>query len=155
MTETDWELKDRRIAWENINSGCSQILSARITAGLFKPKDNKDAMKELLDSIGIVYASFLDLNGISGGAEKNKREPEASSQTQNSPFVIPPSGSPSPPTGWYCDICSMQITDKEKKYSEDKCEGQHLCRKHQKLYFDKRDTMREKIENATKPGDLK
>jgi len=55
------EKKDKRIAWMNINTACSQIVSARINAGLYKPKDNKEAIRELLDAIQIEYSDFLSL----------------------------------------------------------------------------------------------
>lgn len=60
--DVNWELKDRRIAWMNINTACSNILSARINAKLVEHKTNKDAVKDLLDMVNIEFNSFLDLD---------------------------------------------------------------------------------------------
>lgn len=68
-----WERKDRRVAWMNINNACSQILAARINAGLYKPKDKTETIKELLDMIHLEYADFLSLeigDGTPSGEEK-------------------------------------------------------------------------------------
>lgn len=76
MSETNWELKDRRIAWMNVNTACSTIIAARINAGLYKPKDNKEAMKELLAAISIEFEGFLSI-GVGnpvGGEEKPPKE---------------------------------------------------------------------------------
>ena len=98
MVETDWELKDRRIAWMNCNTSASVIIAARINAGLFKPKDNKEAMKELLDAITIEFGAFLDMS-----LEKKIKK-----------------------ASWFCTLCNKEITEKVKAFSEDKF-GRALC----------------------------
>lgn len=99
--ETDWEKKDMRIGWMNINSACAGIIAARINAGLFKPKDNKAAMQELLDSIGIEFAAFQNI-----GLKE----------------VQPPAVGK-----FYCTDCNKEITVAEKEFSERKY-LKSLCR---------------------------
>ena len=95
--ETDWEKKDMRIGWMNINSSCANILAARITAGLFKPKNNQEAMKELLDMISVEFSEFQTVGVVKPS--------------------LPTSGS----TGkFYCTHCQKEITEKVKDFSERK-----------------------------------
>ena len=99
--EPDWELKDRRIAWMNMNTACSTIIAARIASGLYKPKDNKEAMKELLDAINIEYSAYLSIGtgdvSPSGGEErKPSREKKEKQATIKK-------------AGLFCDICSKEI----------------------------------------------
>jgi len=82
MTEPDWEKKDLRIGWMNINSACSNILAARINAGLVKHDDNKDAVKDLLDMIGVEFAGFQKIGNsvlpeekVVGKSEVTKEQP--------------------------------------------------------------------------------
>lgn len=64
MSEDDsvWEKKDRRIAWMNINTACSNILSARINANLVSHKDNKEAVEDLLKMVDIEFNAFLNID---------------------------------------------------------------------------------------------
>ena len=139
MSEPNWELKDRRMAWMNMNSACSNILSARIEAGLFKPKDNAAAMKELLDAINIEFSAYLTLGtgdvNTCGGEERT-------------PSTIAPKSeelAKKQDWKWFCG-CGKGVSDKVKNFSEDKF-GEVLC-------FDCQKKAREKIENASGPRDL-
>jgi hypothetical protein len=108
MTENvDWELKDRRIAWMNINSACSTILAARITSGLYKPKNNKEAIAELLDAIDIEFQSFLNIGSSSKVVKSETPKPVSSGK-------------------FYCTICNKEVSEKVKDYSERKF-GKPLC----------------------------
>jgi hypothetical protein len=135
--DVDWELKDRRTAWENINTACSKIVAARIEAGLFKPKDNKEAMKELRESIQIEFSDFLTIwvGTPSGGEEKTPAQKE---EIKNE--------APKQEVKWFCSSCGKGVTERVKTYSEDKL-GFILCYNCQK----KRE---ENIENAHGPEDL-
>ena len=114
--ETDWELKDRRIAWMNINSSCANIISARIQAGLYKPKDNKAAMQELLDAIGIEFTAFGDIQ--SHGKEQAAMHPPVSSPDNMNRV---------------CEDCQAKITESEANYSL-KFYGMQLCRDCQTIH---------------------
>ena len=94
--ETDWEKKDMRIGWMNCNTSASIIIAARINAGLYKPKDNKEAMKELLDCISIEFAAFQNI-------DSNKEKPIEKSTGK-----------------FYCTDCNKEITEKIKDFSERK-----------------------------------
>jgi hypothetical protein len=131
--EPDWELKDRRMAWENINSACSGILSARITAGLYKPKDGKDSMKELISMIDIEFQAFLNL------ASPTKKE-----ESSNGDSSSPPKKQEE--YDWFCSECAKGVTERVKEFSNDKF-GSTLC-------FDCQKKAREKIENAGSKKDL-
>lgn len=61
-SEDIWEKKDRRIAWMNINTACSNILSARINANILKHKTNEDAIKDLLNMVNIEFNAFLNID---------------------------------------------------------------------------------------------
>jgi hypothetical protein len=131
--ETDWELKDRRMAWENINSACSGILSARITAGLYKPKDGKDSIKELLSMIDIEFKAFLNL------ASQPKKEESFSDDSSSPPKK-------QEDYDWFCSECAKGVTERVKDFSNDKF-GSILC-------YDCQKKARDKIENAGSKKDL-
>ena len=136
--ETDWERKDRRIAWMNINTACSQIIAARIQAGLYKPKDTREAMKELLAAIGIEFEGFLTIgsgDGTTHGGEE---------RTTPTPVSVEQSGG----GNWFCG-CGKPVSQKVKDFSEDKW-GEIMCFDCQK----KRRAMDERIEGATGPKDV-
>lgn len=127
--ETDWELKDRRIAWMNCNTSASVIISARINAGLFKPKDNKEAMKELLDAIGIEFGAFLSIVGdkpVSPGIPVKSETPK---QTTNGKLK----DTNTKDQVYVCTDCNLDITWQEMKYSE-KFYGVALCRNCQQAH---------------------
>lgn len=135
MNDMDWERKDRRIAWMNTNTACSQIIAARIQAGLFKPKNNKEAMSELLDAINIEFSQFLTLDI---GEEKPQCE-----------TVAPKEERKPEQAKWFCE-CGKPVSDKVKAFSEDKW-GVIQC-------FDCQKKRREKeaqIEEALGPQDVK
>ena len=134
MSEPNWELKDRRMAWMNMNTACSNIISARITAGLFKPKNNTEAMKELLDAIGIEYSAYLTI-GVDGKPESSKKEESASKAMKKAslPFV--------------CMKCQKGVSEKVKAYSEENFNGEVYC-------FDCQNEIRRRIEEATGPSDI-
>ena len=129
MTETDWELKDRRIAWMNINSACAEILSARINIGL-KHKDNKDAIKDLLSMIDVEFQAFLNLASQTKKEESNNEDSSSHPKEYN----------------WFCFECGRGVTTKVKEFSNDKY-GQILC-------YDCQKKAREKIEKAESKQDL-
>jgi hypothetical protein len=132
IMEPDWELKDRRIAWMNINSACSEILSARINIGL-KHKDNKDAIKDLLSMIDIEFQAFLNL------ASPTKKE-----ESSNGDSSYPPKKQEE--YDWFCSECAKGVTERVKEFSNDKF-GLILC-------FDCQKKARDKIENAGSKKDL-
>lgn len=132
MNDVDWERKDRRIAWMNINTACSNIIAARIQAGLLKPKNNTEAMKELVDAINIEFSQFLTL--------------EAGEETPRTTMTVAPKQEASK---WFCD-CGKPVSEKVKNFSEDKW-GSIMCFDCQK----KRREKDEAIENATGPEDVK
>jgi len=160
MTETDWELKDRRIGWMNCNTNAAAMIQALAVAGAFKGKDEEYIRKQFEQYRGIDYASFLDLNG---GADKQHLpeekpgEPErsigSSSQPKEDSFFKKPAGSPASPKkkkkGFACSECLVPIEEKVKDYSERNF-GRALCYKHQ----DEERDRREKIENANGPKDV-
>jgi len=114
MTElVDWELKDRRIAFMNINSAVAQITSARINAGLFKPKDQKEAMADLQKGIEIEFSAFLNISSSHPQGQNKEKETIAS----------PPSSSPK---NRKCEECKKDITEKVADYSYNKF-GKQLC----------------------------
>ena len=134
MSEPNWELKDRRMAWMNMNSACSNILAARIEAGLFKPKDNKEAIKELLDAIGIEFSVYLTL-GIGEGSPKGGEE---------KPLPQKPKGKTD--YSFFCSECNVGISEKVKDYSESNF-GLALC-------FDCQKKAREQVDTAVGPKDV-
>ena len=173
MSETDWELKDRRIAWMNINSACASVVAARINAGLFKPKSREDAIQDLLSSITIEFEAFLcikndtshktDVGGPSAGDEPSFT---SSSPNKSEPFLkddgssVSVGASPSSPqkekklkgekkTGWVCSECQAAIEVWVKDYSETNM-GKSLCYSCQDKYRERR----EQIENASGPKDI-
>ena len=136
MSEPNWELKDRRMAWMNMNTACSNILAARIEAGLYKPKDNKEAMKELLDAINIEFSVYLTL-GTGDGSSCGE---ESSIAPQKVPKKVK-----AEKQEWFCSTggCGNPISEKVKVFSEDKF-GRILC-------FSCQEKERAKIENASGP----
>lgn len=131
MNDSDWERKDRRIAWMNTNTACSQIIAARIQAGLFKPKNNKEAMNELLDAINIEFSQFLTLEVGEESKQKETIAPKKMEQAK-----------------WFCE-CGKPCSDKVKNFSEEKW-GVTLCFDCQK----KRREKEEQIEQALGPQDV-
>ena len=122
MTENvDWELKDRRIAFMNINSAVAQITSARINAGLFKPKDQKEAVKDLLMGIEIEMSQFLNISSKTSIPSHQEQKTEA--KGVSSPSVPPSSSSPK---NRACEECGLGITEKVADYSSKKFSRQ-LC----------------------------
>jgi len=123
MTENvDWELKDRRIAFMNINSAVAQITAARINAGLFKPKDQKEAVADLLKGIDIEMSQFLNISSktsIPSPIQEQKTE----SKGVSSPISPPSSSSPK---NRACEECGLGITEKVADYSSKKFSRQ-LC----------------------------
>jgi len=129
MTElVDWELKDRRIAFMNINSAVAQITAARINAGLFKPKDNKEAMKELLMGIEIEMSQFLNISSKTSIPSPVQEQKTETKGVCSSPTVPPSSSSPK---NRVCEECKQNITEKVAEYSHNKF-GKQLCFKCQK-----------------------
>ena len=135
MPETNWELKDRRMAWMNMNSACSNILAARINLGL-KHKDNKDMIKDLLSMIDIEYQAFLNLASHTEKEESLSNGDSASSSLPKEAKEY----------DWFCDECSKGVTERVKEFSNDKY-GQTLC-------YDCQKKARDKIENAETKKDL-
>lgn len=100
--DINWELKDRRIAWMNINSACAEILSARISMGCVSHKTNKEAVDDLLSMIEVEYNAFLCVS------------------SDDKPKVADSSGK------FFCTECNKEVTEKIKNYSE-KHFGMVLC----------------------------
>jgi len=172
MKETDWELKDRRIAWMNINTACSTILAARINVGLVKHKTTKEDIDELLKAISIEYEAFFNIpsekegqtgeGGTEVKSDISSRPPLSSVGSGFLDQTSPVSSSLSSPKEkakddrrglgkhFCCDECRIPISIEEKDYSE-KWYNKALCRKHQKEYRERRD----KIENANSARDVK
>ena len=110
MSEPDWERKDLRIGWMNINTACSNILAARINIGL-KHTDNAAAVKDLLDMINIEFAEFQKVG-----------EKEATETTKESSKESP---------SYVCERCSRhgkdtKITSGVADFSR-KNFGEQLC----------------------------
>jgi hypothetical protein len=171
----DWELIARRTAWENCNNACSAILSARISAGLVKHKDTKEAVDDLLRAISIEFEAFLcikndtshktDVGGPPAGDEPSIT---SSSPNKSEPFLkdvgssVSVGASPPSPqkskekklkgekkTGWVCSECNAAIEVWVKDYSETNM-GKSLCYACQDKYRERR----ESIENASGPRDI-
>ena len=169
----DWELIARRTAWENCNNACSAILSARISAGLVKHKDTKEAVDDLLRAISIEFEAFLCIkNNTShsdvGGPSTEEESSITSSSPLSEPFLKDVGSKPfvgaSPPspqkskenrvkgtvkTGWVCSECNAAIEVWVKDYSETNM-GKSLCYACQDKYRERR----ESIENASGPRDI-
>ena len=132
--ETDWELKDRRMAWMNINSASSVITAARINAGLFKPKTMEEAITDNLRGISIEYEAYLKLSSGDvlphGGGESKPKKKEQEEQRWD----------------YFCLECGRGVSERVKEFSEDKF-GQVLC-------YSCQDKARAKIEQATSQKDL-
>ena len=145
MSEPNWELKDRRMAWMNMNTACSTIIAARIEAGLYKPKDNKEAMKELLDAIGIEFSVYLTLGTGDGTSCGGEEKPSVTIAPQTVPKKTKTNGEKHE---WFCSTggCGNPVSDKVKTFSEDKF-GRILC-------FSCQTAERAKIEGASKISDL-
>ena len=124
MTElVDWELKDRRIAFMNINSAVAQITAARINAGLFKPKDQKEAVSDLLKGIDIEMSQFLNISSKTSIPSPQEQKTETKGVC-SSPSVPPSSSSPK---NRKCEECKTDIDEKVAGYSF-KHYGRQLCR---------------------------
>jgi len=103
----------------NINSACSEILAARIRAGVVAHQDNKAAVKELLDMITIEFVEFKKI-----GKEKATETTKESSK--ESPSFV-------------CERCARKGKDTKitsgiadfsmKKFGEQLCMD---CQKHVK-----------------------
>jgi len=168
MSETDWELKDRRIAWMNINSACASVVAARINAGLFKPKSREDAIQDLLSSITIEFEAFLcikndtshktDVGGPSAGDEPSFTSSSPNKSCFNQDGSIPVGASPPSPQKkgkgkvvegeWFCSTggCGQKVSTRVWEFSNDKY-GRTLC-------FDCQDQEKARIENAQGPKDI-
>ena len=162
MSDTNWELKDRRIGWMNCNTNAAAQIMAMATAGAYKDKDEAYIRKQFVHYRDIDYASFLDLNmGASQQhiipSEEKNGEPDfsTSSQTQSSPFFGNGSGSPASPKkkkksnggSFFCVDCKTSVSDKVKEYSEEHF-NEIYC-------YDCQNKIRNKIEGAESAKDLK
>ena len=132
--ETDWELKERRMAWENIETACSRILAARMINGSYTEKDTKKIMKELRDMRTIEFEAFLNIPSGEPG-KKNIISPHHPEDTTAVSSVSSSPGSPPPPRQgcFYCTDCNLEITVAEKDFSERRY-FKPLCRECQKHY---------------------
>jgi len=172
MSETDWELKDRRIAWMNINSACASVVAARINAGLFKPKSREDAIQDLLSSITIEFEAFLNIRtkdtshktDVGGPSTEEESPVTSSSPNKSEPFLKDVGSKPfvgaSPPSPqkkgkgkvvegeWFCSTggCGQKVSTRVWEFSNDKY-GRTLC-------FDCQDQEKARIENAQGPKDI-
>ena len=162
MSDTNWELKDRRIGWMNCNTNAAAQIMAMATAGVFKGKEESYIRHQFELYRTIDYASFLDLDKCGGGAsqlpaEKKLGEPviSSSSHTHSTLFETVSGSPPSPKkgkgktvVGWFCSTegCGQPVSEKVRFYSQEKF-GKTLC-------YDCQDKERERIENANCAKDL-
>jgi hypothetical protein len=150
----------------NCNTSASVIIAARIQAGIYKPKDNKEAMKELLMAIDISYQAFLNISG-NGGASHLASQNFGGPSAEDVLSVSPPSkitsfkmdntadASPASPkkskqdkieSKWVCSECASPVSTKVWEFSNDRY-GRTLC-------FGCQEKERSRIEDATGPRDL-
>jgi len=173
MSETDWELKDRRMAYESLMKSICSIQASLIESKMVKFNSLKDALADVKMSLQVEFEAFLcikndtshktDVGGPSAGDEPsftssspNKSEPFLK-DVGSKPFV---GASPSSPqkekklkgekkTGWVCSECQAAIEVWVKDYSETNM-GKSLCYSCQDKYRERR----EQIENASGPKDI-
>lgn len=169
MTETDWELKDRRIAWQSITKALAEVQAALIQSKMVKFGSLSEAMEDLNKSRTIELASFLVIRtevshpGIGEPTGEVGQESHSSpSASFNSPGVLVASP-PSPKkerkmkgvktTGFFCSECQAPIEEWVKDYSEKNMQ-KALCYDCQDEYREKKREQNEGIENAMGPKDI-
>ena len=64
MTDVDWELKDRRIAWMSITKSLAEVQAALINSGNVKFKSLEDALEDLKKSRVVELNAFLEIDSI-------------------------------------------------------------------------------------------
>ena len=62
MSDPDWELKDRRIAWESITKSLAEIQAALIQSKMVSFNSLQDALDDLHKSRGIEMSQFLSIS---------------------------------------------------------------------------------------------
>lgn len=98
MTENvDWELKDRRIAWQSITKGLCEVQAALISSGCKKFENLKDAMKDINDARLIEMALFIGIDSGEGFLS-------AASKTGD-------------PKNYICEKCNAKITEGVSNWS--------------------------------------
>lgn len=104
MTEdkVDWELKERRIAWESITKSLAKVQAALIDSGLVKFDSLKDAIADINDARAVELNLFL---GVSSGDKKQDDEKR-----------------------YVCEKCNAKITEGVSNWSL-KQYGRALCMK--------------------------
>jgi len=159
MTETDWELKDRRIAWQTITKALAEVQAALIISKSIKFSSLKDAMEDLNMSRDIELSAFLVIErkshrGIGGPAEDKVEQNDSSPSASfiHSVGSVAPLPSPNKKNkkidvgAWVCSECAKAISTRVKEFSEDKYK-RSLC-------YDCQKKIEQNIEEACGPGDI-
>jgi hypothetical protein len=137
MNDPDWELKERRIAWESITKSLAEVQAALINSKMVKFTSLTEAMADLNMSRQVEFAAFLNISseGMSSGGEEK-------------PTVMKKESKEKPMQDWkyFCTECKQGVSEKVKNYSETNF-GLCLC-------FKCQDKARSKIEDAVGPRDV-
>ena len=172
MSETDWELKDRRMAYESLMKSICSIQSALIESKMVKFNSLKDALADVKMSLTVEFEAFLNIRtkdtshktDVGGPSTEEESSFTSSSPNKSEPFLKDVGSKPfvgaSPPSPqkkgkgkvvegeWFCSTggCGQKVSTRVWEFSNDKY-GRTLC-------FDCQDQEKARIENAQGPKDI-
>jgi len=114
MSETNWELKDRRIAWQSITKSLCEVQAALINSKMVKFDSLKDAMEDIHKSRDIEMSDFLNIDVLIQTTTTNEKTQGSSDGGEEKRYV--------------CEKCDAKITEGVSNWSLSNY-GRALCMK--------------------------